>query len=98
MMRADWPSCRAWGIRIQTGHTFARRRYGRPRVIRGGLSVTVGWGGILITPARVATRRLAYPLAARCRRPSPPSIPQASAWTIRRTIASWREGDHVRER
>src|ERR1035441_2406727 len=98
MMRADWPSCRELGIRIQTGHTFAPRRYGRPRATRGGLSVTGGWDGISITPAWVATRRLGFPLGARCHRPSPPSIPLVSVWTTRRTIASWLEVDPVRER
>src|ERR1035441_2924646 len=98
MMRADWPSCRGLGIRTRTGHTFAPRRYGRPRVTRGGLSVTGGWGATSITLAWVAIRRLAYPLAARCHRPSRRSIPLVSAWTTRRTIASWLEADPVRER
>src|ERR1035438_7258893 len=98
MMRADWPSCRGLGIRIQTGHTFARRRYGRRQVIRGALSVTDGWGDISITLAWVATRQSGFPLGARCRRPSPLSIPLASAWTTLRTIASWLGADPVRAR
>src|ERR1017187_223831 len=98
MMRADWPSCRAWGIRIQTGHTFARRRYGRRQVIRAGLSVTVGWAGTSITLAWVATRRLGFLLGARCHRPSQRSTLLASVWITRRTIASWREADPVRVR